>query len=1246
MPIIDLREQGPATETGIDPVYRATPLDEPTPETGDSVLGAAFRVDNTIGSALASQSVWLPDEIDPEFSPWERVKGTRYEPFWDRLISARSERRLNAMMADIDREEQDRRTLQAAGLLGVAASIGASVLDWPTLLPGGAFVRGAKGGYSALKSAGVVAGASALGVGVQEGALQLTQQTRPLSESVIGVGAGAVLGGLIGGAGARVLSGMEWRGIVERAQREMADNAPLIPDVREQEMQDYIASAPAAGDLGAAVRAQDTLDDLSVAGGAASAVAGAIPNLNPILRGVHSPSAVVRSVFQRAMETPIYMKKNFAGRPSDQAIETFMKEYTQGAVAAAMEANNRIWSDARKAGFQGGYDEFRTRIGRAMRRGDVDPDGNEYVTKAAQEWRKRVFDPLKDEAIKVGLLPPDVSVETATSYLSRIYSKPKIEANEGRFKQIVRDWVRSEIPKTLAAERKATERRVSSLYAEKAELDLAILRRESEAAERAAGEVDAGGFTEGDILRAVDMVRGGKRPPEPESLISWLAKQGGLADHSGELANMGLTNRARPGFVRKTRRSLSGSAKEGGLGFDDAALLAWQEGFFRGGERPSVREFLEALDDEWRGLRRTVRQADEDAARAVQAFDDVEAALSRMGVDVKAPRFGTSDDVKAMVRNVTEAMNARDNARIAELNKKIKEIEAEARISEEARFADDGTEDLYVDEIVDSVFAKITGREGLDVPHNITVAARGPLKERTFNIPDELIEEFLESDVELVGRRYARVMAADVELKRKFGDVTMKDTIREIQEDYAKLRKQAEADKSLSAADREKQIKMLSSRERRDIKDLQAVRDMLRGNYLADQNITPFARTLAVVNLFNYLRTMGGVVLSSLPDIARPMMVHGLGRYINDGVVPLVTNLRAVKLSRKEAKLAGAVAERILNTRMATLAEITDPYSISHPFERFMENSARLFSKLNGMVFWNDFMKSFSATITQTRLIGNAMKGWGKLNEKERAYMAFLGLDESMADRIARQVKKAAELDPDEAGNLGGVWVAGTELWDDPVARRAYRAALNKDVDSIIVTRGIGDAPLFSKTPIGRSVLQFKSFALATHQRALIRGLQEEKSGFLAGMLGATIVGMFVYFLKQIESNREISDNPGRWISEGLDRSGMMSIMFEISNTSEKFGGPGVYGAIQSVFPGEQGGQASRYAIRNVTGTLAGPTAGVLEDIAKLYSSANRGELKESDINAMRRLMPGATLPMIRSVLEYGVMPAARDAVQ
>jgi len=318
------------------------------------------------------------------------------------------------------------------------------------------------------------------------------------------------------------------------------------------------------------------------------------------------------------------------------------------------------------------------------------------------------------------------------------------------------------------------------------------------------------------------------------------------------------------------------------------------------------------------------------------------------------------------------------------------------------------------------------------------------------------------------------------------------------------------------------------------------------------------------------------------------------------------------------------------------------------------------FSKLTGLLHWNDFQKSLTSVMTQNRILQNAelaaSKGFDALPAKEKAYMGFLGIGQGKAEDIGKLFASHGE-------TLDGVRVANTDAWGDDAAaaglRRAYRAAINKDVDSVIVTKGVGDVPLMANTPLGRSLLQFKSFAIASNQRVLIRGLQEDKARFVGGMLGMTTIGMFIYMLKQMESSRPISNNPGTWVAEGLDRSGIFSVAFEINNALEKAGAPGAYTAASAlgklINPDADMSQpASRYAVRSTVGGFLGPSFGGATDAVSLaalgfgnlrsIASGNGGTISPGDIQAMRRLTPFVSLPYWRWAIDGFLVPKLKEA--
>ena len=203
---------------------------------------------------------------------------------------------------------------------------------------------------------------------------------------------------------------------------------------------------------------------------------------------------------------------------------------------------------------------------------------------------------------------------------------------------------------------------------------------------------------------------------------------------------------------------------------------------------------------------------------------------------------------------------------------------------------------------------------------------------------------------------------------------------------------------------------------------------------------------------------------------------------------------------------------------------------------------------------------------------------------------------------------------------------------------------MNKDMDSIIVEVGAGDLPLFGRTPVGRALLQFKSFSIASNQRILLRGMQEDASRFAGGLVAMTAMGMFMTYLKAVSGNRpetqeKMLSNPGWWIGEGLDRSGVFSVPMEIANTFEKFSG-GV-NPLKSPFRAmDDTSQISqKNQNRSGVGSLLGPTLGMGEDLMSAGSIpmklAQGEDVTKGQYNAAERLLPFNSYAGIRQMMRY-----------
>ncbi|MGJ7086479.1 hypothetical protein [Morganella morganii] len=523
----------------------------------------------------------------------------------------------------------------------------------------------------------------------------------------------------------------------------------------------------------------------------------------------------------------------------------------------------------------------------------------------------------------------------------------------------------------------------------------------------------------------------------------------------------------------------------------------------------------------------------------------------------------------------------------------------------------------------DDIINKIIGAPagivpGELIPDGLTKHA-GFTKARTLNIPDERIKDFLESDVNYVMENYIRQVAPEIELTKRFGRVDMDGQIKAITEDYNRL---------ISEATTPKERAKLEKRRDADLRDIRAMRDRLLGTYGAPKDPASFfVRAGRVARHVNFLRLLGGMTISSLPDMARPIMQHGLRSALKP-LGKMMTDISKMRIAKADLREMGIGLEYALSSRSKVIADLNDPYSRRSFLERGLEWSSQKFGNFTLMNQYTDTMKMWSGLITQSKVLNaaNAVAGGKKLSKKEITKLAHIGIDESMLRRIADQYSRHGE-------DLDGLLTGHSHMWDDRVVREAFQSAILKDVRTTVITPGIGDTPLMMSSELGKIVMQFKTFFFATHNRALVSGIQSGDASFYYGALLQVGLGSLVYVLKSMMAGREINTDPANLVKEGLDWSGMMGWLGEPNNVLENLSG-GTYG-MSAMFGGPP---ASRYQSRNGIGALLGPTFDLGGDIKNITAGVLNGEFDDREVRSVRKLLPFQNLfylaPLLNQVEE------------
>lgn len=541
-------------------------------------------------------------------------------------------------------------------------------------------------------------------------------------------------------------------------------------------------------------------------------------------------------------------------------------------------------------------------------------------------------------------------------------------------------------------------------------------------------------------------------------------------------------------------------------------------------------------------------------------------------------------------------------------------------------------------EIIDRILGSPDGRLPYDAASNAAhivapqTERRGSLMARDFAIPSNLVDGFLNNDVDEVLHQYLRTIVPDLLLHERFGDVEMTSQFRALNEEYAAKALAAKTDQQRARIENDRQAA---------IRDLAAVRDRVRNIYgWPQQQAMPITASVArVARSYNTVTDLGTSTLNSLPDMAGAVFQHGLQAVIGDGWAPFLKAMTnrsgpvnaAMKRQAKDMLIA---LETKLNLRSHAVADIVENHKPGSRFERALRWTADKSQILNFQAPWTDTVKSVAATVATAehiRAIERTVAGNG--TAADAAMLARSNINEAMAGRIYAAYKDG-----------GGEVIDGTPFvdvakWKDRDAATAFTAAMMREADIAVVTPGL-EKPLAFSNPVFALLGQFKSFIGATHERLMIPALQRRDAKTLAGLFSSIGAGMLSYKLYALVSGRETSERPQDWIKEGISRGGVLGWFDEINNSGLaklSSGRLDIYRLIGADRP------MSRFEQRTTAAALLGPTWGKVEGLVGASGAAFRGEWSRSDTTRLRRMVPLQNLFYLRHAIgeaEAGVNDA------
>jgi endonuclease YncB( thermonuclease family) len=534
------------------------------------------------------------------------------------------------------------------------------------------------------------------------------------------------------------------------------------------------------------------------------------------------------------------------------------------------------------------------------------------------------------------------------------------------------------------------------------------------------------------------------------------------------------------------------------------------------------------------------------------------------------------------------------------------------------------------DQIAHEAYNSITGG---NIAHGLTASARehglrgtkaSMQMQRVLDVPDRVLAPWLHSDIDNVANQYARKMGSRIELSRTSKDSGQSPTAWTLRSDLAdaqqRAREQMLTMSPKDAVNMEKQVQQWT-------KDIEATGSRLTGEY--DRAADPDAfmtRLGSVLKNTNYLSRMGGILFSSLSDAVAPVVALGLSESYGKVLTSMVngTFKAALTMSKAELQKFGTALDltQPLLTRAADDIEDATGRAVL-----VAQTGAHMLSRFTGFSHWNSGMKIVSGLMMQDKILTKVGTLSKRLNEVgtdgltkseliDLSDMAQLGIDRDMIREMAAQ----------PTVKHGNLTLADSDVWNDPAVVSAYRSAVVKAVDSIIVTPGVGDAPRFIKGPLLKLAAQFQSYNMAAHNRMLIPLMQDpDMARQVSAISSSMLVGALVYGVREAQKGhsadlkKALDDGEYYNLARGVANN--MSFLTTYSMLDEKVGGLlGLEGIGR--YPGSAG----------VAGLL-GPTAGAVQDVYTIGAAlAGEAGLNDKSVTAsttskMKGLLPFSNHP-------------------
>jgi hypothetical protein len=349
---------------------------------------------------------------------------------------------------------------------------------------------------------------------------------------------------------------------------------------------------------------------------------------------------------------------------------------------------------------------------------------------------------------------------------------------------------------------------------------------------------------------------------------------------------------------------------------------------------------------------------------------------------------------------------------------------------------------------------------------------------------------------------------------------------------------------------------------------------------------------------YQFVRLLGGVTISSLPEMFMPAFRLGLTTALRDAYLPMIRDFKTAKLTKDQLSdfVVGLEAEN--NQILRQMADNELQLGTGNTsWDRHMGALSNIYGKATGISYFTAMGRRLAGQGASAQMVRILKRG---ANQKEIEQLASIGLSKDLHSKALKQIEKYTE-------ETRGSFVMNLHMWDDVPVRNAVKAAIQNQVEATILKPGKGDIPfLIQSSQMARTYFQFKSFMSAATGRISLSAIQRKDMTTAIGLLGVVAMGSLTEIVKDLQAGRDLETDIDQLISSGLSRSGVLGLL----GTTLLDIGLNLHNPKTRRFGG------------NISGVVTGPTISMLEDAENLLSKSTDGKFNRKDAEAVKRLLP------------------------